>query len=393
MNESYDVLVVGAGPAGSSAARAAARNGAEVLVVDKRRELGVPVQCGEALNEDILEELNIEPDPRWAINKVNGVRIVSPAGISFSLSEEVGGKVGYILDRKVFDQYLAILAARAGAEVRTCTFVDGLLTDDGKITGVTARSPEGKMEFRADVVVAADGVMSRVARWAGIDTTLKHSEIESGVQFKMVGIGIESPSVMEFYFGEKIAPGGYAWVFPRGEDTANVGLGVLAKRAKRPPIEYLRDFVEGRSELREGRIVELNGGGIPVSGPIGETVRENLLVVGDAARQVNPLTGGGMDSSMRAGNIAGEVAARVVAGGKVSQDVLKEYEELWREEMGEKFEKYLMGKEVLLELSDEELDDLARHLSKLDFEGVSLTDLLVALKSHPKLSEKLGGIL
>lgn len=395
MRERYDVIVVGAGPAGSTAAYAAAKNGASVLMLDRRRELGVPVQCGEALAEDILKELKIEPDPQWAVGRTNMVKIVSPSGIEIRISEsKVTGKVGYILNRKVFDKFLAVRAAKAGADVMVGTYVNGLILENGKPRGVKAQGIDGKLEVAAEVIVAADGVGSRVARWAGLNTTLKLDDIESGIQFQMVGVDFESPSMMEFYLGSKIAPGGYAWVFPKGEDMANVGLGVLGSRTERRPIEYLRDFVARMPGLSKGKIVEINGGGDPVSGPLKKTVKDNLLVVGDAARQVNPLTGGGIDSAMRAGNIAGEVAANAVKEGNTSEKRLNEYEKRWRESMGKRLERYLKGKEVLLSLSDDELDSLAKTLSEVKFDKISLTDMLKALmKAHPKLLWKLRGLI
>ncbi len=388
-------MVVGAGPAGSMAARAAAREGASVLLFDKRRELGVPVQCGEALNEDVLKKLDIKLDPRWALGKTNVVKLVSPSGIEVRIAErKVVGKVGYILDRKIFDKHLATLAVKEGADIVVGTLVDGMILENGKPKGVRARGASGRLEVRAEVIIAADGVGSRVARWAGLNTALKLDDIETGVQFQMVGVDFESPSMMEYYFGNKTVPGGYCWVFPKGEDMANVGLGVLGSRAERRPIEYLRDFVARMPSLSKGKIIEINAGGVPVSGPLKQTVKDNLLVVGDAARQVNALTGGGIDSAMRAGNIAGEVAAKAVSEGDTSEKRLNEYEKRWRDLMGKRLERYFRAKEVLLGMSDEELDKLAIALQDVEFDRISLTDMLkVFMKVSPKLLWKLKGLM
>jgi digeranylgeranylglycerophospholipid reductase len=394
LKNEYDVIVVGAGPAGSTAAYSAAAAGASVLVIDRRRELGVPVQCGEALAEDVLKELRIEPDPRWAVCRTNAVKIVSPSGIEVRIAERsVTGKVGYILDRKVFDKFLAMRAAREGAEILVNTYVNGLIMENGRPAGVRTTGAWGKGEFRGKVIIAADGVGSRIGRWVGIKTALKLEDIESGIQFQMVGVKPEDTSLMEFYFGSGIAPGGYAWLFPKGEDTANVGLGVLGSRADRRPVEYLREFVRKMPHISCGKIVEVNAGGVPVSGPLKQTVKENVMLVGDAARQVNPLTGGGIDSAMRAGTIAGEVAAKAVDEGDTSEKRLMEYEKRWREAIGKRLEKYLKGKEVLLKLTDEELDQLARTLSSVRFDRISLTDMLrVIAGAHPKLLWKLKGL-
>jgi len=387
--------VVGAGPAGSTAACSAASEGASVLMIDRRREIGVPVQCGEALSEDVLKEMKIKPDTRWAVNPTNSVKIVSPSGIAVRIFErKVTGKVGYILNRKVFDKYLALRAAEAGADIKVGTYVGGLVIENGQVCGVKARGVEGNLEVRAKVVIAADGVGSRVARWAGINTAIKLRDFESGVQFQMVGVDFESQSMLEFYLGSKIAPGGYAWVFPKGEGMANVGLGVLGSRAERRAIDYLRDFVARTPALAKGKVVEINAGGIPVGGPLKQTVKGNVILVGDAARQVNALTGGGIDSAMRAGQIAGEVAAGAVKDGDFSEKRLREYDRRWRERMGKSHQRYLKAKNVLLGLSDQELDQLAQSLCKVDFERISLTDLLKALvRSHPKLLWKLRGLV
>ena len=366
------------------------------MLLDKRRELGVPVQCGEALAEEPLRDLGIKPDSRWIAGKINAVRLISPSGIEVSIAEKsaVHGKVGFILDRKVFDKHLVMLAAKEGADVKVGTLVDGLLMDGKKIAGVKASSFDGRMEVRAEVVIAADGVVSRVARWAGVNTTLKPADIESGAQFQMVGIDVKSPEVMEYYFGSRITPGGYAWLFPKGRDMANVGIGILGSRMQRPAIDYLKDFVNSMPGLKKGRVIEINGGGVPVGGPIPKTVKDNLLIVGDAARQVNALTGGGIDSAMRAGDIAGEVAAKAVASGDASEKKLKEYEKRWRKQMRKKFERYLKAKEVLLDMSDEELDKLAKALQGVEFDKISLTDMLkVFMKVSPKLLWKLKGLI
>lgn len=394
LKNEYDVVIVGAGPAGSTAAYSAAKAGAEVLVLDRRRELGVPVQCGEALAEDVLKELDIKPDPIWAVNRTNAVKIVSPGGVEVRVAERAGGKTGYMLNRKAFDRFLALRAADAGADIRVGAFVYDLVQEDGRPVGVKATAPGGRFEVRGKIIIAADGVGSRIARWAGLNTLLKLEDIETCAQFQMVGVDLESPNLLEFYLGSEISPGGYAWVFPKGDDYANVGLGVLASRAQRRPIEYLKEFVKRMPNLAKGKVVEINAGGVPVSGPLKQTVKEGLLLVGDAARQVNPLTGGGIDSAMRAGTIAGEVAAKAVAEGDVSEKRLREYEKRWRELMERRLIRYLKAKEVLLSLSDEELDKLGKALSEVEFDRISLTDMLKVLaKASPKLLWKLKGLL
>ncbi len=389
-DKDYDIIIVGAGPAGSMAAKSAVDNGADVLMIDKRKELGVPVQCGEALSEEVLADYGIEPDSRWAINRVDAAELVAPSGKSVRVEQRPGAKVGYILDRKVFDRDLAIRAVRAGADISIDTYANGLIQNGERIEGVSYKNQQGEEEVYGDMVIAADGVMSKVAKWAGFDTTLGSEDIESGAQFRMVDIDIDAPQTMKFLFGEEMAPGGYVWIFPKDDDIANVGIGVLPEFAEKSSIEYLRDFVDSKPGLRDGKIVEINTGGVPVCGTIEKSYGDDILIAGDAARMVNPLTGGGINWAMRAGAIAGEVAARAVAENDTSEDNLEEYEERWREVMGDKLEKYLKGKEVLLDLDDDELDDLADTLQDVNFDELSLTQMLKAVaKSNPKLMWKL----
>lgn len=369
-------------------------NGAKVLMIDRRRELGVPVQCGEALAEDALKELKIKPDKNWAISRTNAVKMVSPGGIEVRVAERIGGKVGYVLNRKLFDKFLAVRAVEAGSEIMVGTYVNGLIMEGGKLVGVKAHGIHGKFEARAKVIIAADGVGSRVARWVGLKTTLKLADIETCAQFQMTGVKLESTNLLEFYLGSKISPAGYAWIFPKGGGMANVGLGVLASKAERRPIEYLKDFVARMPSVSRGKVVEINIGGVSICAPLKQTAKDNLLVVGDAARQVNPLTGGGIDSAMRAGNIAGEVAAKAVAEGNTSEKRLMEYDRRWRKLMEKRLERYLRAKEVLLSMSDEEMDKLAKVLREVDFDKISLTDMLkVLMKVNPKLMWKLKGLM
>ncbi|MBI3111089.1 MAG: NAD(P)/FAD-dependent oxidoreductase, partial [Ignavibacteriales bacterium] len=167
MNASYDVLVVGAGPAGSTAARYAAAGGASVLMLEKDRDVGYPVRCGEAVSHEGVVQF-LEPDPKWIAATVSKFRIISPSGGSVIPTLE---GIGYVLERRMFDYELAKIAAREGAEIVTKAYVYDLIREDGVVKGVRTVIKDQKVEIRARVVIGADGVESRVGKWAGIDTT------------------------------------------------------------------------------------------------------------------------------------------------------------------------------------------------------------------------------
>ena len=386
-----DVLVIGGGPAGSSAAKHAALGGAKVILLDKRSEIGAPKRCAEGVSKKGLAKLGIEPSPRWITQEIDGVRLTSPDGTDVWLTEEEIElpEAGYILERKVFDKHMAMDAARAGAEIRIKTLATGMdKIEDGFI--VSTESMGKTEEIKAKIVIAADGPEGHVARWAGLKGSAKAKEMESGVQYEMVNVEFDREAVIEFYFGS-CAPGGYVWIFPKGDDIANVGLAILQHKATKPAIEYLDDFIAKCPATKNAQAVELNVGGDPVGGMPKKMYDDNILVCGDAAGQVNPLTGGGIISGMTGGMYAGQVAAEAIKEGDHSKKFLKKYDKITRDDLSHEIDKYKKVQEYMLTLSDEELDNIAHAFQDVNFEKISTTELVKALvKVSPKALLKLG---
>jgi len=327
----YDVVIIGAGPAGSTAARTAAEAGLGVLLVEKRQEIGSPVRCAEGVGHDLLTPF-IAPNHRWISTEVKGARLVV-SGPDYCETLEAEGERGYVLERRVFDRVLAEDAARAGAQVRVKTAAVGLLRDGNAVRGVVLQGPDSKWEVQAGIVIAADGIESQAGHWAGLETRLSLKDTMSCAQYLLAGIDINTERI-EYYVGERIAPGGYAWVFPKGDGVANVGLGVQANLANDPALNYLDRFIESQPHLSAGSPVTLVAGGVPVAMPPSRLVMDGLMLIGDAARQVDPLTGGGITNGMAAGKLAAEVSARALAKGDVSAKSLTAYEIAWREGAG-----------------------------------------------------------
>jgi digeranylgeranylglycerophospholipid reductase len=339
VKDSYDVVVAGAGPAGSVAAWEAAGQGLSVLLLEKRQEIGSPVRCAEGITHRALHGF-IAPDASWIAAQLckanitvveNGRERAWEPGAHLDAGEQSG--VGYILERRVFDRVLAEKAARAGARVLVKTSAVGLLREGKTVAGVLAQGPWGRREISARVVIGADGVESRVGLWAGLDTTLPQYDLMSCAQFLLAGIDID-PECTDYYLDRELAPGGYIWVFPKGQGRANVGLGVQADVMVTSPVELLTRFVEGHSFLAQGSIVTLIAGGVPVTVPPSPMVTDGLMLVGDAARQVDPLTGGGIANGMAAGRLAAQVTAEAIAAGDVSQAALSRYEQEWAAGIG-----------------------------------------------------------
>ena len=387
MKDRYDVLIIGAGPAGSIAAKTAAEKGLDVLLIEKRQEIGDPVRCAEGVSKVHLKK-HVEIDKKWICADLKGSRIYAPDGTKIEMSEKIaGGEVGYVLERKVFDRALAEQAAKAGAEVRVKTRATDLIIEDGFVKGAKLMHLGKEYNVHARIVIGADGVESKVGRWAGIDTCLKPIDIETCAQYIVAGINIDQ-EYCEFYVGNDIAPGGYVWIFPKGDGKANVGIGVLGNKTgkfKPRPVDYLNAFLE--KKFPDAKIVEMVFGGVPVSGSIEKTSANGLMLVGDAARQSDPVTGGGILNAMNAGKLAGEAAYEAISAGDVSLKKLEElYEKRWRATIGHAIDLSLIVKNCFINISDEDLNSLAHSLKDVKFESMRLIDLLHALfKANKKL--------
>jgi digeranylgeranylglycerophospholipid reductase len=383
MKDRYDIVIVGAGPAGSITAKTCAEGGLDVLLIEKRQEIGDPVRCAEGVGKDALIK-HIAPDKRWIAAEVKGSRIIAPDGTQILMSGDAAMKdVGYTLERKVFDRVLAQKAAMAGAEVMVKTRATGLLRNNGKITGITAMFMGKTQDIKADIVIGADGIESKVGRWAGIDTSLKLPDIETCAQFLVTNF--DPGEYSEFYMGERFAPSGYVWIFPKGGYSANVGIGILGSRSGNVrAITQLQKFVD--TYIPQGKIVEMVVGGVPVSGPIKQTYADGLMLVGDAARQSDPLTGGGITNAMDAGKMAGEVCIKARQKGDYSARTLKEYEDRWRATIGKDMARSLQVKNLLIKLTDVQLNQLAHSLDGIDASTMELSKLLIVLfKKNPKI--------
>jgi len=380
----YDVVVVGAGPAGSIAAKTAAEKGLDVLLIEKRQEIGAPVRCAEGVSKDSIAKF-VEIDKKWIAAEVKGARIYSPDGTEIIMSEEMAGdEVGYVLERKIFDRHLARLAAKAGADVVVKTAATGLkrIKETGTVE-VSLRRLGEEYSVEAKIVIGADGVESRVGKWAGIDTTLKLSEIESCVQYLMTGIDFD-PDYTYFWIGNEIAPGGYIWLFPKGNGAANVGIGVLPSMAKKSPREYLDAFVN--EHFPDGEIVEVVAGGVPVSGPIETAVADNVMLAGDAARHADPITGGGIANAMKGGYFAGIVAAEAVEKKDYSKKMLAKYDELWKNDFGKILHRNKILQQKLIKMDDKTLNKLAHSIAGYNLKEMSVKKLVLELiKKNPKL--------
>ena len=377
-----DIVVVGAGPGGSMAARYCAEGGLKTILLEKKAEIGAPLRCAEGVSKKWLEEVGIEPEPMWIRGDMKGAIIKSPQGTTFQLDEsKAGSEVGYVLERHLFDKALARDAAEAGAQIMMRTGATGVIRDgSGKLVGVKARSMGEEIEIYAKCIVAADGYESQVGRWAGIDTTLKLNDIDSCIQYRMCNIDC-APDYCEFVIGS-VAPGGYIWIFPKGDGVANIGIGVMGRLCKGEgdAKRYLDKFIAEDPRLSKGQILEIMGGFVSTCPGLDCAVDDNIVLVGDAARIIDPITGGGICHACRTGMYAGKVLTECAKKGDFSKAALMPYEKMWRDRMEDKLYRNWMAKEKLASLDDETIDELIKMIKDSDIGEVNVYNLLKVVK-------------
>jgi digeranylgeranylglycerophospholipid reductase len=377
-----DVVVIGAGPGGSVAAREAKRAAPalDVVLLERDRAVGVPVRCGEGVGEAGLREFADPDGADWVSRKMRRVIFVAPDDTEVVVAER---NFGYVLDRTRFDAFLAAQAGRDGVEVRCGTEAVSL---DRTARGwrVRTQGVRGDEELDARVVIGADGTDAMVGRWAGLDLRVPARDMESCVQYVVTGIDFD-PHAFYLHFGDGIAPGGYAWVFPKGVGVANVGLGLVALRSDgRNARQYLDAYLARR--FPGGAVAGYTVGGVIVHTTARKIHGDGLMVVGDAAHMVNPLSGGGIVNAMKGGRIAGRTAARAICQGDTSERQLASFHREWMELLGDDHLKYYRIKQALEDLDDDFFNRLARTVNGIPEPKRTLGRVFFhALVKHPQL--------
>jgi len=374
-----DVLVVGAGPAGSMAAKVAAEKGVDVIIIEEHETPGTPVYCAEGLSIGGVEDGGLEAVFPYVTQQIKTVRVFAPNGKTLDMTSD--NWTGFTLDRQVFDRTLTENAVKAGAKLMTETKATDVIKEGKQIVGVKAVKDGEEIEFHAKVVIGADGHWSIIRRRAGLQRYFR--DYVTCAQYVMGGLDLEDPTINEFYVGENYAPGGYAWVFPKSKSMANVGLGVRLKQTK-APIEYLKDFCNNDPRFRNAKIIKINGGICPVSGVLDKITMDGLILIGDAAGMLVPMTGAGIHSGIVSGNMAGKVAAEAAKSGDVSEKKLNEFRTEFDKYWGKRIKESGKVLEMLDKFDDDDLNTLSDVISNDD---------IIALANGLNVTAALAGIV
>jgi digeranylgeranylglycerophospholipid reductase len=330
-DENFDVVVIGAGPAGSRTAALTAGAGLSTLLLEKRKRIGFPVRCAEGIGPRADVERFLDLDDELISSTIDGFAVVSPSGRRFA-SERHG--IGFVVDRELFDRRLADIAVEAGAELRTSHQVTGLLREGDMVTGVEVTDLAGGRSYTAAALVTAgaDGVESISPRWAGLKGAYSPREVMSCAQHLVSGIDTSERKI-EFHLGRDIAPGGYGWVFPKSTSSANVGVGVNPALAGGvTAAEYLERFIGRRCRGGErGRFVV---GGTVVARGLGSLACDGYVAVGEAANQNNPFSGGGIINALEGADAAAGAMIGAIGTGDLSAKSLGSYTRAWKKATG-----------------------------------------------------------
>ncbi len=376
-----DVIVVGAGPTGSFSALQAAKLGVQVTVCEEHSEIGLPSHCTGHISLTGLKRLNLNLPESVFENTISSVIFHSPSGYEFSVDYDF--PVTCVVNRMLFDQYLSGRASEAGVKFLKNTSVDSFLVEKGSIKGVSVTREKKVQKLRSKVVINAEGVTSNLLKRAGLSSPNRQM-IVNGIQAEVDSINGISEGTVEVFLNQNFASGLYAWIVPRRDSTAKVGLATAQGNVRDCLSKFIRHDPIAKEKLKHSSIMNITYHPITLGGPISPTFSDGLLIVGDAASQVKSTTGGGIITGLLCAEIAGKTAAQAVHSEVFSSSALSRYESQWRKRIGfdmmvMKYLRIMLNSfsnkqldKIIAFCSRSELDYVLKEIKDVDLQGTSL---------------------
>ena len=386
----YDVVVVGGGPAGSSAAWAAAKNGIKVALIEKEGSIAETVRTSGVTWIQNIKEFGI---PENCYNPIKNFSFCSPNN-EVTISDSVPRAA--VLDVRKTYRWLANEAEKEGADIFIKTSINDVIkNDNGDIVGVSGTGPKGEITFRSKIIIDASGFSSTICKAMGFAT--QWERFGAGAEWEVKAEQVDSETWW-LMVGQQYSPAGYAWIFPLGDDIVRIGVGVGKPESNVDPTQRLKELMDTKlgpiKKLGKITPIEFHYGLIPNDGLSRKTVFNNLILVGDSAGQANPLVLEGIRYAIKFGRVAGKVSADCIKSGNTDRDALLPYEENWRKAIESKIKSASKVQDRWIGLSDEEWDkelDIISELKSdefLDFikADFGLSNMLKLATHHPKLA-------
>jgi digeranylgeranylglycerophospholipid reductase len=390
--EKFDIAVVGGGPAGLSAAYAAAKGGAKVVLFEKDQSIAHSIRTSGVTWISEMERLGI---PSKFYNPIQNYRFVSPSNdilITGNVSKSC------VLDIRGMYQHLAFLAAKEGVQLMVKSNVIDVIKDGDRVVGVKANTPKGRLTVRSTLVIDASGFSTSVGRKAGVAGQWKRYGV--GAEYECYCDDLDSTTWV-LMVGQKYSDAGYAWSFPLSTNRVRIGVGIGRPESNAEPLDKLHEIIEKRFKpldaLRDGKIqpIELHYGFIPNEGVRRNSIADGLVMVGDSVGQSNPLVLEGIRYAIDFGRLAGKVGADSLSENSDKESLL-EYERSWKNKVESKIHSALKVQTRWLGLTDEEWDkeieilrDMTVHefldFIKADFTRVNMMKLAL---HHPKVAAR-----
>ncbi|MEC7710707.1 MAG: NAD(P)/FAD-dependent oxidoreductase [Thermoproteota archaeon] len=357
----YDVIVVGGGPAGSSAARMAAENGCTVALIEKEKEIAETVRTSGVTWISDIKKFGIPED---CYNSIKRFSFCSPKN-SVSISDEIAKAA--VLDVRKTYRFLANRAEIVGTEIFVNTNVTEVLKNSaGNCTGVIAKSQEKQIQFNGKVIIDASGFGSVVAKELGYVKQWKKFGVGAEFEVKAEKLEYDNWWLM---VGQEYSPAGYAWIFPTSKNTARIGVGIGKPDSDVDPTVRLNELIDKRmgpiKDLGQIEKIEFHYGLIPNEGLSRKTVYDNVILVGDSAGQANPLVLEGIRYAIRFGEVAGRVAANAIKKENTSEKELMPYENEWKKAILSKINSAVKVQNRWVGLTDDEWDEELSIISEL----------------------------
>lgn len=390
MEYKYDLVIVGGGPAGSSAAYAAAKNGVKVALLEKENLIAETVRTSGVTWIQNIKEFGIPED---CYNPIKNFSFCSPNN-EVTINDSIPRAA--VLDVRKSYRWLASEAEKAGADIfLKININDVIRNNNGDITGVSGIGSEGKVTFHSKIVIDASGFPSTVCKAMGFAAQWERFGAGAEYEAKVENVDSETWWLM---VGQKYSPAGYAWIFPLGNNIVRIGVGVGKPESNVDPTQRLKELIDKKlgpiKKLGNITPIEFHYGLIPNDGLSRKTVFNNLILVGDSAGQANPLVLEGIRYAIKFGRVAGKVASEAIKNGKTDAKSLYPYEENWKKNIESKINSAGKVQNRWIGLTDEEWDkelDIIKELKPeefLDFikADFGLSNILKIATHHPKLA-------